>query len=156
MNIYIENQTENKIPAGSVTIKKGIRTALKICGKNSADPYEMSVIFVSKDAIREMNRDYRGINRATDVISFAFQEGEGAGLTPFFLGDIAVCPDIVEKHSRSYGTSFRTETLFVIIHGVLHLLGFDHTHLAEREKMRKMENSIMEKLADDWKGRNEN
>jgi probable rRNA maturation factor len=156
MNIYLENQTENNIPVESAVIKKSIRAALKTCGKSTSDPYEISVIFVSKDDIREMNRDYRGINRATDVISFAFQEGDGAGFTPYLLGDIAVCPEIVEKHSRSYKTSFRTETLFVIIHGVLHLLGFDHTHLSEREKMRKMEDEIMKKLADDWCGRNEN
>ncbi|HPS29952.1 MAG TPA: rRNA maturation RNase YbeY [bacterium] len=156
MNIYIENQTENNIPVESAAIRKSIRTVLKICGKTASDPYEMSIIFVSKESIREMNRDFRSINRATDVISFAFQEGDGAGYTPYLLGDIAICPDIVEKHSLSYGTSFRTETLFVIIHGVLHLLGFDHTHIAEREKMREKEDEIMKKLTDDWCGRNEN
>lgn len=139
-----------------VDIRRNIKKILKICGRKPTDAYEVSIVFVNRDQIREMNRDYRGIDRATDVISFAFQDGEGAGFTPFLLGDMFICPGIVEKHSLKYNSTYRMEMLFVIVHGMLHLLGFDHDTLSEREKMREAEDHIMTELDKDWTGRNEN
>ncbi len=156
MNICIQNQTDRSIPLRPGEIRAYIKKAIKICGRRPADPYEMSVVFVDRDEIRAMNRDYRGIDRATDVISFAFQDGEGAGFTPFLLGDMFICPEIVEKHSIKYNSTYRTEMLFVIVHGMLHLLGFDHDTLSERKKMRESEDIIMAGLDKDWTGRNEN
>ena len=156
MNICIENQTEKKIPVMSREIIADIKRMLKICGRKSSDPYEVSIVFIDRNKIREMNSDYRGIDRATDVISFAFQDGDGAGFTPFLLGDMFICPEIVEKHSVKYNSTYRTEMLFVIVHGMLHLLGFDHDTLPEREKMRMMEDLIMTELDENWTGRNEN
>lgn len=156
MNICIENQTLKKIPVDSAKIKLSVKKALRVCGKKLSDPYEVSIVFLSRDEIRSMNSDYRGIDRATDIISFAFQDGEGVGFTPFLLGDMFICPEIVEKHSVKYHSTYSREMLFVIIHGMLHLLGFNHDTLSERREMRMLEDRIMIELDKNWTGRNEN
>ena len=153
MIVHIENQTEKIIPLKDKTIKKLIAKTLELADWVSSEPYEVSVLFVDRDEIRQINRDYRSIDRATDVISFSYREGEGAQFAGMMLGDLAICPEVVEKHSLTYGTVFEVEMSFVIVHGVLHLLGFDHAKKTEREKMREMEDKVMRELFNDWKGR---
>lgn len=153
MIIHIENQTEKSIPLKDREIKGIISQTLKLAQWDSEEDYEVSVLFVDKDEIRGINRDYRKIDRVTDVISFSFHEGEGAEFAGFMLGDLAICPEVVKKHSVDYGTTFNAEMTFVIVHGVLHLLGFDHNKKNDREKMREMEKIVMDELIDDWKGR---
>jgi len=156
MIIHIENQTENPISVEDNFIKKIIATTLERSKWNSNEDYEVSVIFVDRDEIRQINNDYRKIDRATDVISFSYREGEGAQFAGMMLGDLAICPEIVKKHSGDYGTELGIEMSFVIIHGILHLLGFDHVKKTDREKMREMEDVIMKELFENWKGRVEN
>lgn len=93
---------------------------------------EVSVTFVSNDKIQEINRDYRGKDQPTDVISFAMEElGEGeielSGLDmPRILGDIIISVQRAEEQAVDYGHSFRRELGFLAVHGFLHLLGYDH------------------------------
>lgn len=136
-------------------MRKAIRLALKYKELKSADPYEVSIIFVDEPRIREINNEFRHIDRATDVISFAFAEGEGAQYAPFLLGDIFICTDVVERHSQKYGTTFDTEMVFMVVHGILHLLGFDHHKAGERAEMREAENFLMNQLVSGWTGRGE-
>lgn len=135
--------------------RKAVSAALKYKNLKSTDPYEVSIVFVGKERIREINRDYRGIDRATDVISFALREGEGAEFTPFVLGDLYICDEVVADHAVRYGNSLETEMLFMIVHGMLHLLGFDHHKKGEREVMRQAENELMTALCPEWRGRGE-
>lgn len=153
MIIHVENQTQDEIPLKDLTIKKTISKTLELSSWVSSKPYEVSVLFVDRDEIRQINKDYRNIDRATDVISFSYREGEGAEFAGMMLGDLAICPEVVKKHSLAYGTLFEVEMSFVIVHGVLHLLGFDHTKKTDREKMREMEDKVMKELFKDWKGR---
>ena len=156
MIIFIENETEKEISIKNTQIKKAIRQTLTFAGKESSKPYEVSVLFIDRKRIREMNRDYRFIDRATDVISFAYQEGEGAEFAEMMLGDIAICPEVVKKHSEIYSTEFELEMIFVVVHGTLHLLGYDHVNKKKREEMRELENLVMNKLFLNWRGRCEN
>lgn len=136
-------------------MRKAIRLALGCKGLKTTDPYEVSVIFVDEARIREINSGYRHIDRSTDVISFAFAEGEGAEYAPFLLGDIFICTDVVAAHAEKYGTTFDEEMIFMVVHGILHLLGFDHHKKREREEMRSAENVVMKQLCPQWKGRGE-
>ena len=156
MIVHIENQTDLAVPLNDNDIGKIISLTMELSQWNSEEPYEVSVLFVSRNEIRQINRDYRKIDRATDVISFSYREGKGAEFAGMMLGDLAICPEVVEKHSVTYSTDFKTEMSFVIVHGVLHLLGFDHIKRNDREKMREMENAVMKELFEDWKGRVEN
>ncbi len=134
-------------------MRKAIRLALKYKNLKVSDPYEVSVIFTNEEGIREINKNYRHIDRATDVISFAFAEGEGAEYAPFLLGDIFICTDVVATHAGKYGTTFEEEMIFMVVHGILHLLGFDHHKAAERAEMREAEIVVMKQIFPQWKGR---
>lgn len=136
-------------------MRKAIRLALNYKNLKTTDPYEVSIIFVDEARIRKINNDFRHIDRATDVISFAFADGVGAEFAPYLLGDIFICTDVVASHAGKYGTTFDEEMTFMVVHGILHLLGFDHHKKREREDMRIAENVIMKQLFPQWKGRGE-
>ncbi len=146
MEFSFENNSEKQVELSGKDVKKIVETVLKFCGKNTKEAWEINCVLVSKDEIREINRDYRDIDRATDIISFAYQEGEGAEFTPFSLGDLIISPEIVSKHAKKYGVTEKQEMTFVIVHGVLHLLGHDHTQESARKTMREQEVEIMKKL----------
>lgn len=153
MNIFISEQDTAAGKVDKALIKNAVKKVIKENGRKITDPYEISIVFADRTTIAQMNNEYRGINRATDVISFAFSEGDGAVFTPYVLGDIFVCAEVVRDHSVKYDTGFEVELQFVIVHGILHLLGFDHGKKKEREKMREMEDIIMKKLVSSWSGR---
>lgn len=95
-----------------------------------------SIIFVSEDRIQEMNRDYRGIDRVTDVISFAFEDNPDIIYDDFrFLGEIYICIPRMLEQAELYGHSEVRELAFLTVHGILHLLGYDHMIKEEEDIM---------------------
>jgi len=144
MDIFFENKTEIPSPLSGDEIDKIVSLVLEATDRDASEDWELSVILVSREEIRKVNREYRNIDRATDVISFAFSDGEGAEYAPYLLGDLIISPEIVKNHSEKYGVSIEHELSFMIVHGVLHLLGFDHIDKKERELMREKEKHIME------------
>lgn len=104
------------------------------------DDSEVSVTFVTNEKIQEINREYRGKDQPTDVISFAMEElGEGEiqpnGLDiPRILGDIIISVSKADEQAAQYGHSFKRELGFLAVHGFLHLLGYDH-ETSEDEKI---------------------
>lgn len=100
--------------------------------ENIEDNSEVSITFVTNEAIHEINREYRDKDQPTDVISFALEElGEGEieiigeGI-PRVLGDIIISTDRTKEQAEEYGHSFERELGFLAVHGFLHLLGYDH------------------------------
>ncbi len=94
-----------------------------------------SVIFVSDEEIQKINREYRGIDKVTDVISFAFLDNESVYDPIKILGDIYICIPKMMEQAKSYGHSEKRELSFLVVHGLLHLLGYDHTKSLEDEKI---------------------
>ncbi|MGX7059364.1 rRNA maturation RNase YbeY [Vagococcus humatus] len=117
---------------------------------------EMSVTFVNNQAIQEVNRDYRGKDAPTDVISFAIEElGEGEipinfegmeGLAdlPRNIGDILISTERTQEQADDYGHSFERELGFLAIHGFLHLNGYDHMNPEEEKEMFSLQRKILE------------
>ncbi|APR60905.1 rRNA maturation RNase YbeY [Staphylococcus condimenti] len=106
--------------------------------ENIEDDAELSVTFVNKQEIQEINRDYRNKDKVTDVISFALEEDEPEieGLDmPRVLGDIIICADVAKEQSDEYGHSFERELGFLALHGFLHLLGYDHMNESDEKEM---------------------
>ncbi|GEP78536.1 rRNA maturation RNase YbeY [Staphylococcus carnosus] len=102
------------------------------------DDAELSVTFVNKQEIQEINRDYRNKDKVTDIISFALEEDEPdiEGLDmPRVLGDIIICADVAKEQAEEYGHSFERELGFLALHGFLHLLGYDHMNEADEKEM---------------------
>ncbi len=99
---------------------------------------ELSVVLADDAAIRQMNHSYRGKNKATNVLSFA---GEGK-----HLGDIVLALETIEREAKEQHKSVKAHATHLIVHGCLHLLGFDHEEEGEAGRMEKREIKIMEKL----------
>ncbi len=106
-----------------------------------------SIIFVSLEEIHKLNKEYRGIDRPTDVISFALEDSddfEVAGLR--VLGDIYICIDRMQEQAKEYGHSQMRELSFLTCHGLLHLLGYDHMQPEEEKIMFGKQDRILEEL----------
>ena len=103
-----------------------------------------SIVFVGNEKIQELNRDYRGIDRITDVISFAFEDNAKVVYNNVrFLGEIYICiPRMIEQASE-YGHSEMRELSFLGVHGLLHLLGYDHQTKEEEEEMFNLQEEIL-------------
>lgn len=114
------------------------------------DDSEVSVTFVANEKIQEINREYRGKDQPTDVISFAMEElGEGeielSGLEmPRVLGDIIISVQRAEEQASEYGHSFKRELGFLAVHGFLHLLGYDHMTEEEEKIMFTKQREILD------------
>ncbi|MFC7372537.1 rRNA maturation RNase YbeY [Fictibacillus iocasae] len=114
-------------------------------------PAEVSVTFVSRVRIQEINSEYRGKNKPTDVISFAMEEGDdelsikGADL-PRMLGDIIICHDVAKEQAEDYGHTMERELGFLAVHGFLHLLGYDHMTDVEESIMFARQEEILASL----------
>ena len=133
---------------------KDIENILKLGLKhmNIKDSY-ISVVIVDKDKIHEINKTYRNVDKVTDVISFAFEDN--AGITPDglrILGEIYLCMDKAKEQAVEYGHSNKREICYLVIHGLLHLLGYDHEKEEDKKKMRTKEEEILELYdANRWK-----
>jgi probable rRNA maturation factor len=97
---------------------------------------ELSVLLCDDAIIHELNRDYRGKDRPTDVLAFAMREGEGGGLHPSLLGDIVISVETARRQAAEHGRSIVAEVTFLLAHGLLHLLGYDHRTAQEDRVMR--------------------
>lgn len=111
---------------------------------------EVSVVLADDPYIRELNRDYRGKDRATDVLSFALNEGDEPdiidGPEELLLGDIIISLETAERQAGEFGHSLERELAYLTVHGMLHLLGFDHEDELERQTMRLEEEKVLAAL----------
>lgn len=103
---------------------------------------ELSLVLVSEDSIRELNRTYRGLDKATDVLSFCYQEGERFVFPPkslLKLGEVILCPPFIKKQAQEKGLSFEKELARAFIHGILHLLGYNHNTDKDFKKLEELQ-----------------
>lgn len=107
-------------------------------------PLYVSLLLTDNETIHEINRNYRNKDSATDVISFAYNEDEGNDGFYEVLGDIIISLERVKEQSFEYGHSYEREFYYVLTHGILHLLGYDHIEEEDKEEMRKKEEEILE------------
>jgi probable rRNA maturation factor len=124
---------------------EGIATAILDCvGRADA---ELSVAFVGDDRMRELNRDWRGKDSTTDVLSFSQLEGEPLGGASPMLGDVVISVPVLERQASDGGWTVDEELARLLLHGVLHLLGFDHESDQDARAMRSEEGRVVAALA---------
>ena len=151
MNGFIEinyNGIEQKKEYNEILEKVAI-TYFKEEGLDITDLY-LSVTLSNEEYIHKINKEYRNIDRSTDVLSFPMFEKndiprEKNGI-PDVLGDIIICIPIVEKQAEEYGHSFERELAYMLVHGFYHLMGYDHMQEDDKKEMRKKEENILSKL----------
>ena len=106
-----------------------------------------TIIFVTKEEIHELNKQYRGVDRVTDVISFALEDAHDVSLTDVrVLGDIYICIDRMKEQAIEYNHSETRELSFLTVHGLLHLLGYDHQTKEDEEVMFNLQRKILSDL----------
>jgi len=148
IEIFVEEEFRGVVNGGWV--KKIVRQILKAEGV--APPYEVSLVFTDSETVQQLNRDYRGVDEPTDVLAFCMlpqQEADSSFALPpdgvTRLGEIIISyPQAVEQ-AKEQGHSPENEMALLIIHGILHLLGYDHEQPEEESKMREKEKELLEK-----------
>lgn len=134
----IFNETDEKIEQELKTVEKLLEFAIK---EQKLDEVHFNIIIVDNEYIHKINKEYRQIDRETDVISFALEDNEEM-INPELriLGDIYISIDKAKSQAIEYGHSFLRELCFLTIHGFLHLLGYDHmTEIDEQEMFQRQE-----------------
>ena len=140
-NFTIVNETSEEINE-LIEVEKLVNFALKYL---SLENTIFNIIIVDEDKIQELNKTYRGKDSVTDVISFALEDDDTFINTDFrVLGDIYICLKRAKDQSIEYGHSFLREISFLTIHGLLHLLGYDHMVKEEEEVMFELQERILD------------
>lgn len=130
-----------------------MKQAGELCLKNEGldfrdDTTEVSLSFVSPEEIREINRDYREKDAVTDVLSFPqYNDQEEIKQEPYVcLGDVIICPERAREQAEEYGHSYTREMVYLMVHSMLHLLGYDHMEEDEKAVMRAREEAVMTEM----------
>lgn len=147
----ILHDEEKAIAPGIIALFE--RAAEACLEKEGIDPShaEISLTFASKEEIRALNRTYRGIDTPTDVLSFPlvedfdvlFDGDETVIEQELLLGDVVICTEKAEEQAAEYGHSVERELVYLFVHSVCHLLGFDHMEEADKSEMRQREEEVM-------------
>jgi probable rRNA maturation factor len=138
--------------------KRIIKTANKY-SKFNQRKFEVSISFVDKQQIRELNKKTRNIDKETDVLSFPnlnlkpmnkinikdYKDDIDPETHLLMLGDIVICEDVAHENAEKYGHSYEREVCYLVLHGFLHLLGFDHMKEDDKKIMRALEEAVLKK-----------
>jgi len=148
IEISVEEEFRGVMDEGWV--RRIAQTVLKAEGV--APPYEVSLVFTNSETVQQLNRDYRGVDEPTDVLAFYMLPQKGAdssfalppdGVTR--LGEVIISYPQAAEQAKEQGHSPERELALLVIHGILHLLGYDHEEPEEESKMREREIELLER-----------
>lgn len=152
MDILIDCSHAEK-EAGALPVEALARFALEAEG--IPQDCEVSIAFVDDERMARLNRDFRGKEGPTDVLSFecdglddGFDDPAACAGEPLQLGDVIIAPDVARRQSERFGHSFEAEVSLLLVHGLLHLCGYDHIADDEAEEMEARERAILGAWAD--------
>lgn len=161
MTFYVENETDEEFPFDAEELIKTLTAAVSA---RFDIPYELclNVTFTDDKTIRGINKEFRNIDRSTDVLSFPALEFEKPGdfsniseddpecfdpdTGELILGDIMISLEHAHKQAEEYGHSYKREIAFLITHSLLHLSGFDHINDNERKVMEALQDEILDEI----------
>ena len=143
MEIDIFNETEENLEKEFEIMHNVLVHGIE---KLKVGDVNFNVIIVDNEYIHKLNREYRGIDRETDVISFALEDDKTFNPEIRILGDIYISIDKAKSQSKEYGHSLLRELCFLAVHGMLHLLGYDHMEKEEEEVMFKLQEDILDEM----------
>ena len=143
MEIGIFNETDEKIDEELKVVKDVLIHGIE---KLKVGDVIFNIIIVHNDYIHELNKNYRNIDRETDVITFALEDDKTFNPEERILGDVYISIDKARSQSEEYGHSFLREICFLAVHGMLHLLGYDHMKKEEEEVMFKLQEDILDEM----------
>ncbi|MDQ3952946.1 MAG: rRNA maturation RNase YbeY [Actinomycetota bacterium] len=142
MDVFLAN--EQGIPLDEPLLAALARHVLESEDVDSSA--ELSILFVGGDHIRRLNARYAGDDHETDVLAFPMTEDDEDD-DPLMVGDVVVCPEVARENAAKAGTTLERELQMLVVHGTLHLLGYDHQNDAQRAAMDKRTNEIIASFA---------
>ena len=141
MEIEIFNETNEDLENELEELKTLL---INVSKDEGLDNILFNVIIIDNDRIRVLNREYRNIDRETDVISFTLEDDKTFNLEEIrVLGDIYISVEKARSQAKEYNHSFKRELSFLAIHGFLHLLGYDHMEKEDEEIMFKKQEEVL-------------
>jgi probable rRNA maturation factor len=135
LRINFVNQVDDRDADYLPTMSSALKQAYRTLGLRG--PKEIAVILVGEDEIRRINREYRDVDRVTDVISFPDDDGGRE------LGDVFICVPRAVEQAEAYGHPFARELGFLAVHGFLHCVGYDHATPEEEQRMFALQEEIL-------------
>lgn len=148
MEVLINNEQDKyDLQPYAQLLTRGFAIAARL--ENLSPEFEISISFVDDATIHALNRDYRGVDAPTDVLSFPQVDQEDFDLPegfPNMLGDIVISLDRACEQAEEYGHRLEREVLYLAIHGFFHLVGYDHETEEEQQVMRKLEETVLGEL----------
>lgn len=139
MEVEINNKTKSEI-----NLKIVKKVAQKFLVKNKKSNYGLSIVFVGDKIIREINKKYRKIDKATDVLSFR-DGGNDSFPEDNFLGEIIIDYQQIKRQAKDKRNTIQEELVFILVHGLLHLIGHDDKTEQQANKMEKLGNEFINK-----------
>jgi probable rRNA maturation factor len=140
MKILLSNR-QRRIKIRLERLEGLARKALQALGLTNA---ELSILIVNDSRMRGLNLMYRGKDRTTDVLAFSMKEGKYSGINPDILGDIVISANTAKRQAEEKGHGLYDEIALLLIHGMLHLTGYDHERGKKEElRMRKKERELL-------------
>ena len=136
--IKIKNLQKKKI-----SLKDLRKLANRTLENQGIDGKEISILLVDDKAIKDLNKKYLKKNYPTDVLAFRMQDGEFADLHQEILGDVIISLDTAASRAEEFKTSFKYEIQLYLVHGILHLLGFEDTSPGKQNKMKAVQEEIL-------------
>ena len=157
VEIFVSLEAGDWPETAEALVERAARTALDAAWDDSEGDAEMSVVLADNALVHQLNRDYRGKDKPTNVLSFALTEadepelGEGAAI---MLGDVILAYETVQREAAEQGKDPSDHLTHLVVHGVLHLLGYDHMTDEEAEEMEALETQLLAGLgiADPYAG----
>ena len=147
IGVFIDPQFQELVDREGV--RKIAREVLR--AENVPSPCEVSLVITGSGTVRRLNRDYRGVDQPTDVLAFSMSPEEADFILPpdnvLRLGEVVISYPRAEEQAREQGHSTNRELALLVIHGMLHLLGYDHDKPEEGKKMRAREKELLENIA---------
>ena len=141
MEIEVFNETEENLTEECEKLKEFL---VQVAKDEKLDNIIYNVIIINNEKIREINREYRNIDRETDVISFALEDEKSFNRTDIrVLGDIYISIDKARSQALEYGHSFKREIYFLAVHVFLHLIVYDHMKKEDEEVMFKKQEEVL-------------
>jgi probable rRNA maturation factor len=150
----LERRWRTQLPAATATARRAARAALALgmptwlrrAARRHA--VELNLVLAADATVRDLNREFRKLDKPTNVLSFgagAAAPRAGAG-APILLGDVVLARETVAAEAAAQGKSMADHTRHLVVHGVLHLLGFDHVRAADARRMEAVEISVLSKM----------
>lgn len=144
MNIYFDDRQDSIEISRELErlLESVIKECLRVEGLD--EDYEVSVSFVTDEEIQDLNKDYRGVDKVTDVLSFPVDDEFDVG--DKLLGDIIISTNRAKEQAEDYGHEFIREMAYLTAHSMFHLMGYDHMDDDEKSDMRSKEKLVMKNL----------